>query len=90
MYEDPMNDPMMIDWTRDFPNGTSIHFAEPRHSTIAITEDAQLVMTNHRNKGKNAKNGTPNKDPLFLYIAYTAGHSPLQPLPEHLEACRYA
>jgi arylsulfatase A-like enzyme len=27
--------------------------------------------------------------PLFLYVAYTAAHSPLQPLPRHLAHCMH-
>ena len=28
------------DWGRHFENGTSEHFAEPRHATIALTDEA--------------------------------------------------
>ena len=32
----------VADWGRYFENGTYTHFAEPRHATIALTEEALI------------------------------------------------
>ena len=77
-YAEPWN-PLMIDWVQEYSNGTYYHYAEPRHSTEAITSKAEEMMTQHA-----AEFG---KKPLFLYVAYTAAHSPLQPLERHLNQC---
>ena len=50
----PFND---RDWGRYFENGTYHHFADPRHATIAITEEAKEKMNNH-----------DGDKPLFLYV----------------------
>ncbi len=65
--------------TRSTEDRNYSHFAEPRHATVAFTDEAQQVMKRHAQSHP--------RSPLFLYLAYTAGHSPLQPLPEHEAAC---
>lgn len=80
MYETPWN-PLTLDWVQTFRNRTYRHFAEPRHATEAITWEAQRMATAHREEHP--------RQPLFLYVAYTAAHSPLQPMPQHEEACRH-
>jgi arylsulfatase A-like enzyme len=72
---------MMIDWVSEYNNGTFHHYAEPEHATLAITREAKQVITSHVNDGK--------KSPLFLYVAYTAAHSPLQPRPQHIAKCTH-
>mmetsp|Transcript_11028 Transcript_11028/g.9972 ORF Transcript_11028/g.9972 Transcript_11028/m.9972 type:complete len:617 (-) Transcript_11028:1268-3118(-) len=76
MYERPWEEPMMIDWIEEYSNGTFTHYAEPKHSTIAITNTVQNIISNH-----------PSYKPLFIYVPYTAAHSPLQPEPQHLNQC---
>ena len=81
MYDKPWNQPLMIDWTREFPNGSYAHYAEPRHSTQAISEEAVDVIKAH------ASHKTEKR--LFLYVSYTAGHSPLQPLLNDQNKCKH-
>jgi arylsulfatase A-like enzyme len=51
-----------LDWQR---NGSSVR--EPGHATELLTEEApSLVAKRHRDR------------PFFLYLAYNAGHTPLQ------------
>jgi arylsulfatase A-like enzyme len=68
-----------LDWVRAHENGTYSHFAEARHTTDALTDEAVAVMESHA-----AGDGTA---PLFLYLAYTAAHAPLEPLEADLAAC---
>eukprot|EP00602_Paraphysomonas_sp_CaronLab_P008113 CAMPEP_0185030054 /NCGR_PEP_ID=MMETSP1103-20130426/16788_1 /TAXON_ID=36769 /ORGANISM="Paraphysomonas bandaiensis, Strain Caron Lab Isolate" /LENGTH=625 /DNA_ID=CAMNT_0027565023 /DNA_START=171 /DNA_END=2048 /DNA_ORIENTATION=- len=77
-YELPF-EPLTVDWVHAYANGSYNHYAEPRHATEAITQDAIDVISKH--------GGKPN--PLFLYVAYTAAHSPLQPLPRHEPPCAH-
>jgi arylsulfatase A-like enzyme len=79
MYSSPQT-PLVLDWVHAFKNGTYRHFAESRHSTDAISSDAQSIMQEHSQQSKN---------PLFLYVAFTAAHSPLQPIQKHLEKCKH-
>ena len=68
------------DWGRYHENRSYEHFAEDRHATVAITEEANERMREHV-KG-------PEKDnSLFLYVSYNAAHAPLQPEPEWEEEC---
>ncbi|CAM9421039.1 unnamed protein product, partial [Ectocarpus fasciculatus] len=80
MYENAWR-PLTLDWVRAFGNRSYEHFAEPRHATQAITEEAQRMVAAHRERHGN--------QPLFLYVAYTAAHSPLQPMPEHEQPCAH-
>ena len=76
-------DPVTVtgkDWGRYFENGTFNHFEEPRHATVAITEEAVARMTEH-------EAGEEKEKPLFLYVSYNAAHSPLQPEPEWEADC---
>jgi arylsulfatase A-like enzyme len=75
--------PLTVDWVHAFGNGSYTHYAEPRHSTYATTQDAEDIMRRH------AARSDKGEQPLFLYVAYTAAHSPLQPLPEHLIKCMH-
>lgn len=77
MYREPWT-PLSVDWMRADEDRTFTHWAEPRHATIAITDESEARIRQHK--------ATSTK-PLFLYVAYTAAHSPLQPLPEHAEQC---
>lgn len=79
VFEEPWKPPLLIDWTREFSNGTKLHYAEPVHTTRVITSESIDVILNTNQDEK----------PLFLYIAYTAAHSPLQPLPEHVALCNH-
>jgi arylsulfatase I/J len=73
--------PVTIDWVDAHANGTHRHYAEPRHATTAITAAAQEMIRNHRADHAD--------EPMFLYVAFTAAHAPLQPLPEHVEKCSH-
>ena len=77
-YAEPWK-PYLLDWVQEYSNGTYYHYAEPQHSTEAITAKAEEMMRRHAKDYPN--------DPLFLYVAYTAAHSPLQPLDRHLNQC---
>ena len=79
MWHLPWTEPFGADWVRTFDNGTSHHFAEPRHSTIALTDEAVSVMKQHH--------GDHRDSPLFLYLSYNAAHSPLQPEPSWTSSC---
>jgi arylsulfatase A-like enzyme len=84
--EVPWIDPLMIDWVDEYSNGTFYHYAEPLHATEAITKDAMRVMDDHVRAHPPSN---PASEPLFLYVAYTAAHSPLQPLHRHTIPCRH-
>ena len=79
MYSSPQK-PLVLDWVHAFKNGTFRHFAEARHSTEAITSDAQAMLTAHSESLNN---------PFFLYVAFTAAHSPLQPMEKHMSKCMH-
>ena len=70
------------DWGRYQENGTFNHFEEPRHATVALTEEAVARMSEH-------VAGEEREKPLFLYVSYNAAHSPLQPEPEWLAPCQH-
>lgn len=84
MFINPFEPALMIDWVREFSNGSFYHYAESKHSTLAINDDSIAIIENHYNKYK----ASSIKDPLFLFVAYTAAHSPLQALPQHLVTCQ--
>jgi hypothetical protein len=85
-YEEAWN-PLGIDWVHAHVNGTLHHFAEGRHTTDAITENAIGMIKNHIKDQQLLREEVGHDgytySPLFLYVAYTAAHSPLQPLPRH-------
>ena len=66
------------DWVSAHENGSYTHKAEPRHATTAITEEAVQRMSDHKGPG-----------PLFLYVSYTAAHTPLQPEPAWEGECQH-
>lgn len=80
MWRNPLR-PNGADWVREYENGTWTHKAEPRHATIAITDESVIRMKEH----KDANTGKP----LFLYVSYNAAHSPLQYEPEWEEDCMH-
>jgi len=77
MWKSPVK-VMGVDWGKSLENGTYVHMAEPRHATIAITDEAVTRMKEHK-KDK----------PLFLYVSYNAAHSPLQPEPDWEAECSH-
>ena len=81
MYGAPWRQAMMIDWVRELRNGSFYHYAEPKHATDAITEAAVDLIASHQQHHSG--------DPLFLYVAFTAAHSPSQPQPRHERACSH-
>jgi hypothetical protein len=85
MVEVPWENPLMVDWVKEYSNGTFHHYAEPRHATEAIVSEVQLIMDDH------VKRMTIDQvyRPLFMYIPFTAAHSPLQPLPHHYAKCSH-
>ena len=64
-----------IDWVQDHGNGTIEHVLNAEHATSLITSEAVRSMQRHRRKQE--------RKPLFLYVSYTAAHSPLLPMEEH-------
>ena len=70
--------PVNVDWGKYYENGTYQHFAEDRHATVAITDEAVMRMEEH---GK--------QKPLFLYVSYNAAHTPLQPEHKWLQKCQH-
>eukprot|EP01034_Spumella_vulgaris_P038604 gene38604-47676_t len=86
LFEAPWN-PLAIDWIREYANGTYTHYAEPRHSTEAITEAAEDAIRDHVEF--ESQYDEEDREPLFLYVAYTAPHSPLQPRPEDVKRCEH-
>lgn len=80
-YELPW-EPLVVDWVHAHSNGSYHHYAEARHSTEAITQNAINLIIRH------SKLSDPTQ-PLFLYVAYTACHSPLQAMKEHEVHCRH-
>ena len=77
IWFDPFNS-MGIDWGKYYENGTYFHYSEPRHATIALTDEALAVMKNQ-----------DKEKPLFLYVSYNAAHAPLQAEPEWLSQCQH-
>jgi len=69
-----------VDWGRSWEDRTYMNYVEPRHATVALADEAEQVIRRH------VKN---SKKPLFLYLAFTAAHSPLQPMHEHMEKCQH-
>jgi len=70
------------DWGAYYQNKTYQHFQDPRHATVAQTEDAIMRMQEH-------VSGKENVNPLFLYVSYNAPHTPYQPMPEWKKKCRH-
>ena len=79
-YQQP-GTPLVTDWVESYANGTYNHYVDMKHSTDAVTEAAISMMEKHIVDHE--------KDPLFLYVAYIAAHSPLQPLQSDVELCRH-
>uniref|UniRef100_A0A7S3PML2 Sulfatase N-terminal domain-containing protein n=1 Tax=Aplanochytrium stocchinoi TaxID=215587 RepID=A0A7S3PML2_9STRA len=71
--------PMVVDWIRAHENGSYAHYLEEQHTTEALTNEAIAVIKNHAS--------LENNRPLFLYLAYTAAHAPLVPIPEDEGSC---
>ena len=95
-HKDPVS-VLAADWGRHFENGTSHHFIDRRHATEAITAEAEARIREHRRAQEDARLALSNdvaaaaaaSAPLFLYVAYTAPHSPLQPLAHHTRRCAH-
>lgn len=81
-------EPLATDWVSAHRNGSYRHFSETRHSTDAISANAVDMIHQHvsMNSGKSSHE---DSSPLFLYVSFTAGHSPLQPTAEDLELCKH-
>lgn len=78
MWLEPWRPSMSVDWIRANKNGSFVHFLEKRHATEAIADETI----------KRIQSQDPDS-PLFLYVAFTAAHSPLQPMPQHLAKCKH-
>ena len=83
-YYEPWQ-PVVTDWIKAFANGTYHHYKESKHTTDIITEEAIQMMIVH-NKSQSE---LTMKEPLFLYVAYTACHSPLQAEERDLIYCNH-
>jgi len=80
MWRNPLQ-AIGADWVVEHENGSWAHKAEPRHASEAITDEAIVRMTEHRN--------SKEEKPLFLYVSYNAAHSPLQPEDEDVAKCSH-
>ena len=47
MWQYPWAPPFGADWVKSDGKGRSVHYAEPRHSTIALTDEALKVITRY-------------------------------------------
>jgi len=70
------------DWGKYHQNKTYEHYQDPRHATIAQTQDAILRMKEHRHE--NGK-----RRPLFLFLSYNAPHTPHASLPAWERKCEH-
>lgn len=70
------------DYARSFANGTFQPTHDDRHSTRALTDESIAVIQAHAKRNDDS-------NPMFLYLAYTAGHTPLQSDPDWLENCQH-
>ena len=88
MYQLPW-EPTSVDWVHATDDGNITHWADPRHATEAITAEALGFMERHHSRHAMSDSGAKLEldSPLFLYVAYTAAHAPLQPLPRHYQRC---
>ena len=69
------------DFSRYFPNGSWVPEHDDRHATRCITDEALRVLETHAETRKD--------EPLFLYVAYSAAHVPLQADPEWMQHCSH-
>ena len=87
---------------RGSADGNYTHYAEPLHATDAVTAEAIRVFNSHKYKQGILQTNFVVKynshylladmgstDPLFLYLAYHAGHGPLLPHPRHATKCKH-
>lgn len=77
---------LAVDWGEFYENKTARHFVDPRHVTEAITSNAIDMMHDYK-AAQEEEEG--RDDPMFLYVAYTAAHSPLQPMKRHMSHCQH-
>lgn len=54
-----------IDWIKANNDGNYSHYAEPRHATDAITEEAVSMIQEHKNKQPS---GTPSAPLLWIVV----------------------
>lgn len=88
MFEDPFESALMIDWIRSYDNGTYSHYVDEQHAMTLIHDEAIQIIESHNDNSLRTEE-SQKTNPLFLYVAYTAAHSPLQPLPRHMLACQH-
>lgn len=86
-YQQPVI-PLVTDWVESYSNGTYNHYVDTKHSTDAVTDAAVDMMKNHAS-ANDALGDAAKRDPMFLYVAYIAAHSPLQPLQSDLDSCQH-
>ena len=83
-------EPLATDWVSAHRNGSYRHFNEPRHSTDAISANAVQMVRQHVDQNSNRHgHNMEEPSPMFLYVSFTAGHSPLQPAAEDLASCMH-
>jgi arylsulfatase B/arylsulfatase I/J len=81
-----------IDWMEaNADEGISRHFVDGTHATNLITREAQAMIKRHvqRSSSLLTEDSSVTLPPLFLLVAYTAAHSPLQPEEHHLAQCEH-
>ncbi|XP_066925705.1 arylsulfatase I-like [Clytia hemisphaerica] len=79
MWQDHLNF-YGLDWIEAHENGTYKHQLNTTHATKMITDTAIERMHQHKQEKEN---------PLFLYVSFTAAHSPLQAEPEDAIKCTH-
>ena len=70
-----------FDWLRVSKNERPEYYTDSNHATIAITKASTDYIDQHVKYNSS--------QPLFLYVSYTAGHSPLIPIQEDEEKCKH-
>lgn len=80
--------PLVTDWVRSYANGTYHHWADPRHSTDAVTGAALEMLENHA-AVRGSLSPEDEAAPLFLYVSFIAAHSPLQPAEQDVAKCAH-
>lgn len=81
---------LALDWVRAYSNGSYTHATDATHTTFEITRESIRILNQHNEqRSVGAADGKPEEEsPLFLYVAFTAAHSPLQPHPSHAAHCK--
>lgn len=70
-----------LDWLSQDRGKAPYYHAVADHATLAITKESVRYIDEHSRFNSS--------QPLFMYVSYTAGHSPLIPEPRHEDKCKH-